>query len=169
MRTAVIKITSGWAKSLVLQTETSVHPTKNIVRQAVFDMIRPVITGSLFIDMFAGTGAMGLEAIANGAAGCIFVEKDRRVAEILRENITMLGHSAQRQKIALGNVSLRRQTMEEFLRGFSTSHRVIAWADPPYNEPAWRREDYVGVASRQRKLSLYRITVSRTGNRGENR
>ena len=140
MRTAVIKITSGWAKSMVLQTETSVRPTKNVVRQAVFDMIRPVIADTLFIDMFAGTGAVGIEALANGASGCIFVEKGRKVGEVLRENIAVLGHNAQRQKIAPMNVSFKQQTVEKFLRSFSTLCRVIAWADPPYDEPVWRRK-----------------------------
>lgn len=70
-----------------------VRPTSEKVREAVFDVLGP-IKGLKALDLFAGSGAFGLEAVSRGAERCVFVEKDRGVAETLRWNINALGCGA---------------------------------------------------------------------------
>ncbi|MEE8425578.1 MAG: RsmD family RNA methyltransferase, partial [Elusimicrobiota bacterium] len=53
-----------------------VKPISGRMRQSLFDILRPIVTGSYFLDLFAGTGAVGLEAFSRGAAKVAFVEKD---------------------------------------------------------------------------------------------
>ena len=68
-----------------------VRPTSEKVREAIFDVLGPV--GDLdVLDLFAGTGAMGLEALSRGARGCVFVEENSATAAVLRANIAELGY-----------------------------------------------------------------------------
>jgi 16S rRNA (guanine966-N2)-methyltransferase len=70
-------------------SEKGVRPTAERVREAIFDALGPVV-GLRVLDLFAGTGAMGLEALSRGARSCVFVEHDTRAASVLRDNITAL-------------------------------------------------------------------------------
>lgn len=71
----------------------AVRPTAERVREAVFAALGDV-TGRRVLDLFAGTGALGLEALSRGAVGVTFVESDRGVAAVLRANIAALGYEA---------------------------------------------------------------------------
>lgn len=64
-----------------------VRPTSGRVRQALFNVLRPIIRDAIFVDLFAGTGSVGLEALSHGAQLVYFVEQDRRVVATLRRNI----------------------------------------------------------------------------------
>jgi 16S rRNA (guanine966-N2)-methyltransferase len=67
------------------------RPIPDRVKEALFSLLRGWTEGAVVLDVFAGTGAIGLEAVSRGAAHCVFVEKDRRIAEILQKNVDMLG------------------------------------------------------------------------------
>ena len=67
-----------------------VRPTGDRVREAVFDLVGPV-EGAAVLDLFAGSGAMGLEALSRGAASAVFVESDRAAAETIVRNVEKLG------------------------------------------------------------------------------
>jgi 16S rRNA (guanine966-N2)-methyltransferase len=67
------------------------RPMKDRVREAVFNLLGPEVRGKLAIDLFAGTGALGLEALSRGAARAIFVERHFPTAQIIRQNIAALG------------------------------------------------------------------------------
>lgn len=67
------------------------RPLPDRVRTAVFNMLVGHYEGQSFYDAFAGTGSFGLEAISRGAASCVFVEKDREVLSVLKDNIEMCG------------------------------------------------------------------------------
>jgi 16S rRNA (guanine966-N2)-methyltransferase len=88
-----VRIVAGAKRGLLLKVPAGgvVRPTSEMVRGAVFNALGP-IPGARALDLFAGTGAMGLEALSRGAAGCVFVEADRVVAALLRENIHALGY-----------------------------------------------------------------------------
>ncbi|MDE3269266.1 MAG: RsmD family RNA methyltransferase [Pseudomonadota bacterium] len=138
----MLRITSGWAKSLALKsgasklkrrTDTTVRPTRNVVRQALFDVLRPLIGDCLFIDLFAGSGAVGLEALANGARGCIFVEQDVKAVRTIRENIASFRRNADKQGMVLGKISCYRISVANFLQRYRFDDQaVLVWADPPY-------------------------------------
>ncbi len=67
------------------------RPTQERVRQAVFNMMMHSIEGALFADIYAGSGAVGLEALSRGAAHVYFLERQTRAVNILKENIALLG------------------------------------------------------------------------------
>lgn len=75
------------------------RPMKDRVREAVFNLIGPAVASKLAIDLFAGTGALGLEAVSRGAAGAIFVERHFPSADLLRRNKRELGVHDQCQVI----------------------------------------------------------------------
>jgi 16S rRNA (guanine(966)-N(2))-methyltransferase RsmD len=97
------------------------------VRESLFNILAPHIEGSVFVDLFAGTGAVGIEAISRGAAKAIFVEEDLRHAGILRENIEKCGF----QKTA----RIIRGNAWTILRMKALPACDILFADPPYDFP----------------------------------
>ncbi len=67
------------------------RPTPDRLREALFNVLSPVIAGSVFLDAYAGTGAVGIEALSRGASRAMFAEKNRAAVEVLRENLATLG------------------------------------------------------------------------------
>ena len=67
-----------------------VRPTPDRMRESLFSILLPVMEGSVFIDAYAGTGAVGLEAISRGASRAILIEKDAKAFDVLRRNIDTL-------------------------------------------------------------------------------
>ena len=130
----MLRINSGWAKSLALKTDVKTRPTKGIARQALFDILRPLIADRIFIDLFAGSGLVGLEALANGACAGIFVEREASTMQILRSNIKTLRLNADKQGLALGEIACYRLSVNSFLRRYRFDEQVIVWADPPYDD-----------------------------------
>jgi 16S rRNA (guanine966-N2)-methyltransferase len=84
-----VRITGGEARGipLVLPKGDSVRPATDAMRQAVFSSLAARVSGASFLDLFAGSGAYGLEAFSRGAAGGVFIEKDGRTAACIRQNI----------------------------------------------------------------------------------
>jgi 16S rRNA (guanine966-N2)-methyltransferase len=70
--------------------QPGIRPTPDRVRETLFNWLAPVVQGSLCLDLFAGSGALGLEALSRGAASATFIESDRLSAERLRETIATL-------------------------------------------------------------------------------
>ena len=66
------------------------RPTPDRVRETLFNWLAPVIVGARCLDLYAGTGALGIEALSRGAASCVFVERERGLYELLRQNLTRL-------------------------------------------------------------------------------
>jgi 16S rRNA (guanine(966)-N(2))-methyltransferase RsmD len=96
-----------------------------MVREAIFDALGPV-GGLEVLDLFAGTGAMGLEALSRGAARCIFVEQDLGAAEVLRANISALDF-VQASRVMIAGFEAALQAIE---RAGDTFH--LLFVDPPY-------------------------------------
>jgi len=91
-----MRIVGGSKKGHVLKSsaDAKTRPTLSRVREAVFDILRPRMEGARFLDLFAGTGAIGLEALSHGAAHCCFVENRFRACRALEDNVRTLGFSA---------------------------------------------------------------------------
>ncbi|OGX37160.1 MAG: 16S rRNA (guanine(966)-N(2))-methyltransferase RsmD [Omnitrophica WOR_2 bacterium RIFCSPHIGHO2_02_FULL_50_17] len=85
-----MKIIGGKFKGRNFYMPQGIQPTQNIARKAVFDLMGQDLSGLTFLDLFAGSGAVGLEAVSRGASGVTFVEKEPRFAEIIRENADLL-------------------------------------------------------------------------------
>lgn len=74
-----------------VSTKMMVRPISARMRQSLFDILKPVVTGSYFLDLYAGTGAVGLEALSRGAQKVVFVEKDARCLKVIERNLEHLG------------------------------------------------------------------------------
>ena len=105
------------------------RPTGDRVREAVFSLIGPVEDAAV-LDLFAGSGAMGLEALSRGAASCIFVERDRDAARVIQANL---------EKLRLTGATVTNRDAAAVLRDArERGHRYdLVLVDPPYG--AWQR------------------------------
>jgi len=81
-----MKIIGGYLKNRNFYMPADIRPTQNIVRKAVFDILGQDMSGVSFIDLFAGSGAVGFEALSRGATQVTLVEKDPKSLETIREN-----------------------------------------------------------------------------------
>lgn len=100
------------------------RPTQNRVRQAIFNILGEKLSGARVLELFAGTGALGKEALTRGAAEVVFVERHRRTAQYLRDTVTTAGSSAQ---VIVGDAL---KVMPELTgRQFD-----VIIADPPYEQ-----------------------------------
>ncbi|WP_422445925.1 16S rRNA (guanine(966)-N(2))-methyltransferase RsmD [Thermoanaerobacterium sp. DL9XJH110] len=70
---------------------TDTRPTPDMVREALFNIISPVVADSVFLDIYAGTGAVGLEALSRGARFTAFIEKDAAACRLIKDNLANLG------------------------------------------------------------------------------
>lgn len=88
-----MRIIGGRFKRRQLATPTGpgLRPTSDRLRETLFNVLGPGIGGARVLDLFAGTGALGLEALSRGAATVTFVERDRRALDVLAENIRRCG------------------------------------------------------------------------------
>lgn len=122
-----IRIVAGTHRGRRLRVIPSeiLRPTSEKVREAVFDVLGPV-AGLSVADLFAGTGAMGLEALSRGAGRCVFVEGDPAVAAVLLENIAALEYEPVCRVIVSG--------FERALAGLvrSSPGFDLLFVDPPY-------------------------------------
>jgi 16S rRNA (guanine966-N2)-methyltransferase len=105
------------------------RPTTDKVREAVFNALasRNELDDAEVVDLFAGSGALGIEALSRGARRCTFVERDSRALEALRTNLTHLGITASAQVI-MGDVMSRLAQLPPV---------DVALADPPYDFDRW--------------------------------
>lgn len=98
-----MRITGGLARGipLVLPKGDAVRPATDAMRQSVFSSLAARVADVRFLDLFAGSGAYGLEAFSRGAAGGVFVEKDARTAAFIRQNIAAVCKSVGRESTSL--------------------------------------------------------------------
>lgn len=82
----MMRVISGKDKGKTIKMPKGIRPTSNKVRKAVFDILGD-IKGLTFLELFAGSGAVGLEALSYGAQGVVFVERDERCMDIIRDNL----------------------------------------------------------------------------------
>ena len=101
------------------------RPTTDRVRESLFNIVaaRRDLTGLAVLDLYAGSGALGLEALSRGAASALFVETDQRAASVIARNIKALG---------LAGATLRRGAVAGVLAGGTASAVDLVFADPPY-------------------------------------
>jgi 16S rRNA (guanine966-N2)-methyltransferase len=99
-----------------------VRPTASKIRQAFFNILGPRIAGARFIDVCAGSGLMGLEALSRGAASLIAIEEDRQLVRAIEANIKRLGYEAE---VICGD-------LKKVLPVLEAHSGDIIFADPPY-------------------------------------
>src|SRR5271169_2313990 len=87
-----MRVIAGTYKSRILKSlkGLALRPTSDRLREALFNVLAPHIAGSRFVDLFAGTGAIGIEALSRGAAEVVFIENHAPAATLIRRNLDSL-------------------------------------------------------------------------------
>jgi 16S rRNA (guanine966-N2)-methyltransferase len=125
-----MRIISGIYRGLRLKTLKggNLRPTSDQLRETLFDVLGPQVEGSSFLDAYAGSGAVGLEALSRGAREVVFIEHHRAAAELIRSNLAVL-------KIHDGFHLISCQVLTGFERLAEEGSRFdFVFLDPPYNE-----------------------------------
>ena len=122
-----IRIVAGSSRGrrLIVPKVADVRPTSEMVREAIFDVLGP-IGGLGVLDLFAGSGALGIEALSRGASRCVFVESERQVVDVLRQNIAFLGYESACE-VLVGPYQTASRSLAATGRQFE-----LFFVDPPY-------------------------------------
>ena len=120
-----LRIVAGNWRSRVLDIvdEPGLRPTPERVRETLFNWLGPGIAGRRCLDLFAGTGALGFEALSRGAGDTVFVERSRRVAEMLRENL---------ERLEASGATVVETDAVSFVDGYRAEPFDIVFLDPPF-------------------------------------
>jgi 16S rRNA (guanine(966)-N(2))-methyltransferase RsmD len=125
-----MRVIAGLHKSraLVAPSGLGTRPTSDRLRETLFNVLmhRSGFDGCIFADLFAGSGAVGIEALSRGAQHCYFVEKEPRALAALKKNLSALGIGADRATIAAGDVTA-------FLKKWPRACDIV-YLDPPYDD-----------------------------------
>lgn len=128
-----LRIAGGLYRSRLLKTPqgAATRPTSAMVREAAFNLLQGELPGSRVLDLFAGSGAMGLEALSRGAESAVFCDKNRGAVQAIRENVAALKVEGQASVLHMGwEQSLKRLGGED-------SRFDLVFLDPPYRmDPA---------------------------------
>ncbi len=122
-----MRVITGEARGRKLLTleGADVRPTTDKVKEAVFSAIQFDIQDRAFLDLFAGSGQMGIEALSRGAKSAVFVDNSRKAVEIVRKNLNNVGFYEKAKVIHTDSLSYLDMTGEMF---------DIAYLDPPYGK-----------------------------------
>ncbi len=151
------------SRSLDAPPGLATRPTSDRLRETLFNVLARRIEGARFLDLYAGSGAVGIEALSRGASHVEFVEKTRPALKVLRENLSRLGIA--------GCVAVRAEAVSSFLHGIVPVFGPVAgfnliFLDPPYDLAAeyesalsllggkgglWLSEDAIVIAEHRRK------------------
>ena len=125
-----MRIIAGTYRGLRLRTLKggNLRPTSDQMRETLFDVLGPSVEGATFLDAYAGTGAVGLEALSRGARDVVFIEHHRAAAQLIRQNLAAL-------KIDSGYALLTCSVVTGLERLESEGERFdVVFLDPPYEE-----------------------------------
>ena len=122
-----MRVIAGTAKGRHLKgppRKSDARPSSDMVRSALFSALDALDADlSRVLDLYAGTGALGIEALSRGAAWCDFVERDRGMTEVIRENLRLTGFEARSKVYPLPAARALKQLSEPY---------TLVLADPPY-------------------------------------
>ncbi len=158
MDTVRLRLVAGeWGgRRLVYPRGVHIRPTAEAVREALFSSLAAEIPGARFADLFAGTGAVGLEALSRGAERAVFLEEDPRCVEAIRANMANL-RTGERAVIIPGAVETQWQLAAEHHGPFD-----LVFADPPYAYANWEQLLHVLLQERQGLADAATVIVEHT-------
>ena len=114
-----------------------IRPTPDRVRETLFNWLAPQIRGARVLDLFAGSGALGLESLSRGAAHAIFVDTDPRAVDALRERCTEWSGASREAGSPVGSAEYHRTDALAFLAGRPAGPFDIVFLDPPFGAGLW--------------------------------
>jgi 16S rRNA (guanine(966)-N(2))-methyltransferase RsmD len=130
-----MRITSGIFKSRIVKAPAGIRPTLDNVRKAIFDIIGGAAEGAKVLDLFAGSGAIGLEALSRGAASCTFVDSSRASVKAIKENIeALVPHFRESEGLGPGRAEVIYADSWAAIQGLARDNAKfdIILMDPPY-------------------------------------
>ena len=136
-----MRVITGIARGrrLLAPEGNGTRPTTEKVKEALFSAIQFNIDGKSVLDLFAGSGQLGIEALSRGASRCTFIESDRAAADIVKKNVTSVGFASQSLISSMDALMFLEHSYEKF---------GIIFLDPPY------KKDFISsVAERISKVS----------------
>ena len=124
-----MRVIAGTARRLLLKTPDGkdTRPTTDRIKETLFNMLMPYLSGAVFVDLFAGSGGIGIEALSRGAAHASFVEQSKKAMICIRENLayTKLADRADVYETDVLNALSRMEGRKTF---------DYIFMDPPYNQ-----------------------------------
>jgi 16S rRNA (guanine966-N2)-methyltransferase len=121
----------------------SVRPTPDRLREALFNVLAPRLSGTTFLDAYAGSGAVGIEALSRGAKHAILIERSAKALAVLRENLSALGLKDE--------ATVVRGSAAALLHNYPCD---IAFVDPPYDQENEYADSLNALATTQAKLVI---------------
>ena len=125
-----MRVIAGEKRHLLLKTldDLSIRPTTDKIKETLFNMIQFEIAGKNFLDLFAGSGAIGIEALSRGAAKATFIDNNERAIKVIKENLSHTGLT-ERAKVIRGDASLMLENLSRENETYD-----IVFMDPPYDK-----------------------------------
>lgn len=125
-RRPVLRIVAGdlGGRRLLSPKGAELRPTQDRIKQVIFSALGARIIDARVLDLFAGTGALGIESLSRGAASVTFVESNRHCVEVIRDNLTLCKLSG----------DVRPAPVERFLAAATSDTYSVIFADPPYDK-----------------------------------
>lgn len=122
-----MRVITGTAKGKKLKTldGLDVRPTSEKVKESIFSIIQFELEGAKFLDLFAGSGQIGIEALSRGAEMCVFVDSNRESQAIIKENLQNTSLFQKSRVVAMDSIAYLDRMTDVF---------DIAFLDPPYNK-----------------------------------
>ncbi|MCG8585784.1 MAG: RsmD family RNA methyltransferase [Pirellulales bacterium] len=133
-------------RKLAYSGDVRTRPMKQRVREAIFNLVGPAIKGKYALDLFAGTGALGLEAISRGAVGATFIERHYPTTDAIRETISAIGIAEPCEVIAADSFIWTRKHLT--VDGLPTDAPWVVFISPPYDFFVDRQSDMLAQISR---------------------
>ncbi|PYS92788.1 MAG: 16S rRNA (guanine(966)-N(2))-methyltransferase RsmD [Acidobacteria bacterium] len=126
-----MRIIAGQYRGRVLKSPPSmqIRPTSDRLRETLFNVLAPRLADARFLDLCAGSGACGIEALSRGAAFATFVDRSRKTCGLIEANLDLLGVPEERTEVVMSEVA-------DYLRRTAARALVpydIAYFDPPYS------------------------------------
>ncbi len=128
-----MRVIAGTARRLLLKTPEGLdtRPTTDRIKETLFNILMPALPGAVFVDLFSGSGGIGIEALSRGAQKAYFVENNQKAIACITEN---LEHTHLTDKSVV-----LKQDVFSVLRGSIKDNADIIFLDPPYNQEYDRR------------------------------
>ncbi|SMO36772.1 16S rRNA (guanine966-N2)-methyltransferase [Balnearium lithotrophicum] len=122
-------------KSMPKREDTKLlRPTTERVKESVFSILNNYLEGTKFLDLFAGTGSIGIEALSRGAEKVVFVESDRRFCNLIKENLKKLGIPREKYEVICDDYTRALKKLSKRGEVFD-----FIYADPPYERGYYTR------------------------------
>jgi 16S rRNA (guanine966-N2)-methyltransferase len=123
-----MRVISGNKKSLPLKAPSGMktRPTTDRIKETLFNILMPYLNDSYFLDLFAGSGQMGIEALSRGSRRAVFVDNDNDAISTINANLKSTG--------LIDKSEVRKEKVSEFLNTYSGQKFDIIFIDPPYHE-----------------------------------